>query len=47
MSENPDAEAIGKIIEGVMLDDEMDNVGGELEAIYNSGESETAAPEAE
>jgi len=47
MSENPDAEAIGKIMEGVMQDDEMDNVGGELEAIYNSGESETVAPETE
>ncbi len=46
MSQNPDAEAIGKIMENVMEDDEMQNVMDELEDIYaveQSGEEPAAA----
>ena len=44
MSQNPDAEAIGKVMEGAMEDDEMDKVMEELEGIYAVEESAEAAP---
>ncbi len=34
MSENPEAEAIGKVMENAMQDEEMDKIGYELEAMY-------------
>ena len=45
MSQNPDAEAIGKIMESVMEDEEMEKVVETLEGIYKVEGAE--APEAE
>lgn len=48
MSQNPDADAIGKVMEGVMDDEEMDQVMEKLEGIYAVEEdSSEAEPEAE
>ena len=43
-SKNPDADAIGKVMEGAMEDDEMDKVMEELEAIYGAGEGAVEEP---
>ena len=45
MSQNPEAEAIGKVLEGVMEDEDMDQVVETLEGIYKVEEAE--APSAE
>ena len=38
LAQNPDAEAIGKVLESVMEDEEMEKVVGELEDLYDTGE---------
>ena len=45
MSQNPDAEAIGKVMEGAMDDDEMDTAMNELAGIYAIEEQAAGAPE--
>lgn len=45
MSQNPDADAIGKVLEGAMDDEEMDGVMEELEGIYAVEEAEEAPAE--
>ena len=42
MSQNPNADAIGKVLEGAMDDEEMDGVMEELEGIYAIEEAEEA-----
>ena len=44
LSQNPEAEAIGKVMEGVMNDDEMDKVTDTLEQMYAVSETEESEP---
>ncbi len=47
MSQNPDSDAIGKVLEGAMDDDEMGKVMEKLEGIYTSDEQEAESAPAE